>query len=108
MVVTFTHPSGITRQIKVGFSWTHFFFGAIPFLFRSQWKLFFIWVGITIVLFFFTFVPALIPSIVLCFIGNKLSAKDLLLSGYKPTDDAAWQSAKVEWGVADPLPNQVS
>ncbi len=36
MVVTLKNDAGLTRQVKVGFSWTAFFFGPFPFFFRGM------------------------------------------------------------------------
>ena len=36
MLVKFRNEMGINREVKVGFSWTSFFFGGFPFLFRGM------------------------------------------------------------------------
>ena len=35
MIVTMKNDAGLIRQVKIGFSWTAFFFGGIPFFFRG-------------------------------------------------------------------------
>lgn len=72
------------KQTKVGFSWTVFFFGGFPPLFRGDWK----WFLIMLVAGACTFGVA---NLVFCFIYNKLYINDLLASGYRPADKASSQ-----------------
>ena len=63
--ITFKHP--VTTEMKqapVGFSWTTFFFGLFPAMFRSDWK----WAGIQLLCAMFTWG---LSSIVFCFIYNS-------------------------------------
>lgn len=80
--IHFKHP--ITTEMKqapVGFSWTTFFFGIFPALFRSDWK----WAAIQLLCVFFTWG---LSSIVFCFIYNSLHIKDLVNKGFQATSIA--------------------
>ena len=62
------------KQVKVGFSWTTFFFGFWPALFRGDWKWFGIQLVIEIFLACFTYgLGAGIVGIVFSFFYNKWS-----------------------------------
>jgi len=81
MKVTLKHSqSGMVKEAPVGFSWTTFFFGFFPALFRGDIK----WAAIMFVVAFVTFG---ISWLVFPFIYNKLYIKGLLESGYVPADD---------------------
>ena len=78
------------KQVKVGFSWTTFFFGFWPALFRGDWKWFVIQLAIEIVLGCFTFgIGACIVGIIFSFFYNKLYINDLLEAGYVPNDKSS-------------------
>lgn len=78
------------KQVKVGFSWTTFFFGFWPALFRGDWKWFVIQLAIEIVLGCFTMgIGAGIVGIIFSFFYNKLYINDLLEAGYVPNDKAS-------------------
>ena len=68
--------TGQMRTAPLGFSWTTFFFGPFPMMFRGAWKWFFI-----------VLVTALITyglaNLVWMFIINRLHFNDLLKDGYK-------------------------
>ena len=70
------------KQTKVGFSWTVFFFGPFPALFRGDWK----WFLIILIANSFT---AGFSNLVFIFIYNKLYINDLLLQGFVPNDHAS-------------------
>lgn len=70
------------KQVKIGFSWTTFFFGWFPALFRGDWK----WMLIQLICSLFTFG---FSSLVFCFIYNKLYINDLLNAGYIPADESS-------------------
>ena len=75
--IMFENPhTGAIKEAPVGFSWTVFFFGFFPPLFRGDWK----WAVITFILAMITFG---LSSIVFMFIYNKLYIKDLIGSGFK-------------------------
>jgi hypothetical protein len=86
------NDAGIVRQVKVGFSWTAFFFGGMPFFFRGMH----IHGIIFVVLGLFTFG---ISNLILMFIINKQTAHYFLEHGYKPTGDG-WKEAGPQWGIA--------
>lgn len=78
------------KQVKTGFSWTTFFFGFWPALFRGDWKWFGIQLAIEIVLSCLTYgVGAGIVGIVFAFFYNKLYIDDLLSKGFVPSDEAS-------------------
>lgn len=75
--IMFENPNmGNIKEAPVGFSWTVFFFGFFPPLFRGDWK----WAIITFLL---AVITAGLSNIVFMFIYNKLYIKDLIASGYK-------------------------
>ncbi|HWI49942.1 MAG TPA: DUF2628 domain-containing protein [Rummeliibacillus sp.] len=88
MKVTLKNDSGLTKEVKIGFSWTTFFFGFIPALFRGDLK----WAAIMFILAAVAGVitagfGAWIPGLVFSFIYNKLYIKDLIEKGYGPIND---------------------
>ncbi len=72
------------KQVKVGFSWTVFFFGAFPALFRGDWKWFFI-------IFFANIFTAGLSNLVFIFIYNKVHITDLIAEGFIASDEASKQ-----------------
>ena len=75
--IMFENPhTGAIKEAPVGFSWTTFFFGFFPALFRGDWK----WAVIQLLLALITFG---LSWLVFVFIYNKLYIKDLIGSGYK-------------------------
>lgn len=77
--------------MKVGFSWTSFFFGGFPFFFRGMPAHGLGWLVLSVVTFG-------ISNLILCFIINKQTAIFYLENGYSPVGDG-WQYAATEWGV---------
>jgi hypothetical protein len=96
MMVNLKNEAGLVRQVKVGFSWTAFFFGGIPFFFRGMPGHGALW----ILLAMFT---CGISNLILCFLINKQTAHYYLERGYKPTGEG-WAVAGPKWGVAAPAP----
>jgi hypothetical protein len=80
MIVSFKNGAGLVRQVKVGFSWTSFFFGGLPFFFRGMPVHGIIWVILAICTFG-------ISNLVLMFIINKQTAHYYLEHGYKPVGE---------------------
>ena len=82
------NEAGVTKEVKVGFSWTTFFFGFFPALIRGDLK----WAAIMFItaaiagVFTFGF-GAWIPGIIFSFVYNKIFIKDLLEKGYRPADE---------------------
>lgn len=70
--------TGSIKTAPVGFSWTVFFFGFFPALFRSDFK----WFLIIILLGFCTFG---ISNLFFSFTYNKAYIKELIAAGYKAT-----------------------
>lgn len=69
------------KKAPVGFSWTVFFFGFFPPLFRGDW----IWFAVLLLLgLLFWWIPA----IVVAFFYNKLYIKSLFEKGYKIHDSS--------------------
>lgn len=75
--IYFEHPhTGAKKEAPVGFSWTTFFFGFFPALFRGDWK----W---AIIMFLLSVLTLGIAIIYFWFAYNKLYIKDLVGAGYK-------------------------
>ena len=85
MEVMMQHDSGIQKKVKMGFSWTVFFFGAFVPWFRGDLK----WFAI---MFLFSMlagsasdgIAGLLISIIFAFFYNKMYIKGLLVKGYRP------------------------
>ena len=73
--------TGQLKDVKVGFSWTMFFWGFWPCLFRGDWK----WCAITLLAQGFSF--GAFP-IVFAFLYNKLYINDMIANGWVPNSDA--------------------
>tara|TARA_B100000989_G_C19474190_1_gene442113 strand:+ start:942 stop:1250 length:309 start_codon:yes stop_codon:yes gene_type:complete len=85
---------GIIKIAPVGFSWTTFFFGPLPALFRGDIK----WGIIMILAAGVTFG---VSSLIFCFIYNKLFIQDLITKGYKvkSVEAGTIESAKAKLGI---------
>lgn len=87
------------KQAKVGFSWTTFFFGFWPALFRGDWKWFGIQLAIEIFLGCFTYgMGTGVVGIVFALFYNKLYINDLLAQGFVPSDESS-KKALVTSGI---------
>ena len=100
MLVNLENPNtNQFKQVKVGFSWTTFFFGFWPALFRGDWKWFGIQLVIEIFLGCFTYgIGAGVVGIVFAFFYNKLYINDLLAKGFVPSDEPS-KKALVSSGI---------
>ena len=90
MQVRLSNAAGVTKEVKLGFSWTTFFFGFFPALFRGdlKWATIMFVMGLLAGLFTFG-VGAWIPGIIFSFVYNKIYIKDLLEKGYLPADETS-------------------
>lgn len=81
MIISLRHKdNNLTKQAKIGFSWTVFFFGwIVPFV-RGDSK----WGVIMLLL---SFVTAGISNWVFVFIYNKIYLNELFEQGYIPADN---------------------
>lgn len=80
------------RNVKVGFSWTTFFFGFFPALFRGDWKWAAIGFLISLVVGSITMgFGVIVFDIIWAWVYNKLYTKDLISSGYEPSNQGANQ-----------------
>lgn len=72
------------KEIKLGFSWTMFFFGIFVPLFRGDWKWFLIILGVDVLL-TVTGLVFVMPFVMLglAFFYNKIYAKELHDKGYR-------------------------
>lgn len=78
--------SGVEKAAYYGFSWTSFFFGFWPALFRGDWLVFFGSIAIHVVLGLLTFgLGNIVFAIAMCFFYNGMHAKRLLTNGYEFT-----------------------
>lgn len=68
--------TGHIKEAPVGFSWTVFFFGFFPPLFRGDWK----W---AVIMFLLAMITMGLSGLVFMFIYNSLYIKDLVASGFK-------------------------
>ena len=80
--------NGLRKEVKVGFSWTVFFFGLFVPLFRGDLK----WAAImffgTILLGFATLgIGGAVLGIVMSFVYNKIYIKDLIKKGWNPVGE---------------------
>lgn len=85
MKVTLEHESGVKKDVKLGFSWTTFFFGLFVPLIRGDLK----WAGILLLLdllvgSFTMGIGAWVVNLIFAFVYNRLYVRDLVERGYKP------------------------
>lgn len=92
MNVSLQNGAGLIRQVKVGFSWTSFFFGGLPFFFRGMPVQGLIWVILSMVTFG-------LSNLYLMFVINKQTAHYYLEHGYVPVGPG-WDVAAPRWGIS--------
>lgn len=79
------------KHVKVGFSWTEFFWGFWPTILRADWKWFIIIVMADLCLGVFTWGGgSLFFNFIFGFFYNKLYINDLLNVGYEPIDKLSY------------------
>jgi hypothetical protein len=90
--------TGEIKNAPVGFSWTTFFFGFFPAIFRGDWK----WAAIMFVVAFFTIG---VGNIVFAFIYNKFYIKEQIYSnGFKVVSSAKGNLQRVSSNLGIELP----
>ena len=73
--LTLQHPqTGIIKTAPLGFSWTTLFFGALPALFRGDFKWFLIQALLSIFI---------LPTLIFPFVYNRIFLRQLLERGFK-------------------------
>ena len=88
MKVRLVNDANIAKEVKVGFSWTTFFFGLFVPLIRGDLKWAAIMFAIEAIVGAFTLgFGAGIIGIVFAFIYNKIYIKELLEKGYRPASE---------------------
>ena len=80
--------TGQVKQVKLGFSWTTFFFGFLVPLFRGDVKWFLIMLLLDVV------TAKLASFVVMDFMYNKIYINGLLEKGYIPADDNSANALK--------------
>jgi len=96
MYITLT-KAGMIKQIKVGFSWTTFFFGFFVPLFRGDLKWAAIFFVSAVSLSVFTAgIGGFVLSIVFAFIYNKLYIRDMLSAGWVASNEESTNTLKSE------------
>lgn len=90
MFVTLSNNyTGEVKSVKVGFSWTTFFFGFFPALLRGDFKWFAIIALIEVAAGSFTLgIGITLVTVIFAFIYNGLYIKDLLSRGFQPASSA--------------------
>lgn len=92
MKVALQNEVGLIREVKVGFSWTAFFFGGIPYFFRGIPTRGLLWIILSVI-------TCGVSNIFLMFLINKHTAQYYLEHGYKPIGEG-WEKAGPKWGVS--------
>ncbi|MCY6354727.1 DUF2628 domain-containing protein [Clostridium sp. ZS2-4] len=88
MKLKMKHDSGVSKEVKYGFSWTTFFFGFIVPLVRGDIKWALIMVTISVVVGVPTMgIGGFVSGIIFSFVYNKIYIKELLVKGYKPVTE---------------------
>ncbi|WP_338216159.1 SHOCT domain-containing protein [Companilactobacillus muriivasis] len=81
------------KDVKVGFSWTEFFWGFWPALFRGDWKWLVIILLVDLAFGVFTWGGgSFFFNLIFAFFYNKLYANDLLNAGFEPADDYSYNA----------------
>lgn len=78
--VTLMNKVGVTKEVKVGFSWTTFFFGGWVALFRGQW-------GEVVKWWLLNPITLGIWGLIQCWNANKKFVVEHLEKGYEPSTE---------------------
>lgn len=92
------------KQVKAGFSWTVFFWGFLPPLFRGDWKWLLIMLVLDIVGIFSFGIISAIANIMVSFLYNKFYLQDRINEGWVPCDEAS-KSIMLSRGISLPANN---
>jgi len=96
--IIFKNPqSGAMKEAPVGFSWTTFFFGFFPALFRGDWKY-------AAIQFLISMITMGLSNLVFCFIYNKLYIKDLIGAGFKAQSIGSGDLQFASMKIGMPIP----
>ena len=86
MKINLAHSTtGLQKRVKLGFSWTTFFFGFFPALLRGDLK----W---TLIMFLLMLVTFGLSGFYFIFAYNKIYIKGLMEKGFRPADDKSEQA----------------
>ncbi|WJJ55370.1 hypothetical protein QB910_000126 [Dabrowskivirus KKP3916] len=77
MKVNLKNSTGVVKRVKLGFSWTTFFFGGWVAMYRGQWGEFFKW-------FFLNPITLGIWGLMQCWTANNKTIVYLIEKGYTP------------------------
>jgi hypothetical protein len=89
-IVMMKHPgTGVSKKGFFGFSWTTFFFGGFPAIFRGE-------IGLGLVVMVVDIVTIGIGGLIWAFFYNKKYTTDLLERGYKFADSENKNSAAMK------------
>ncbi|MCM3749516.1 DUF2628 domain-containing protein [Paenibacillus pasadenensis] len=101
MHVQLINAAGAVKDVKVGFSWTTFFFGFFPALFRGDLKWAVImFIACAAVGFFTLGIGAWVPAIIFSFIYNQMYIKELMEKGYYPANEYAQHQLQAKGIIA--------
>jgi len=97
MRVQLINNANVMKEAKVGFSWTTFFFGFFPALFRGdlKWAIIMFIVAAAIGIFTLGF-GAWVVWLIFAFIYNKAYIRELLEKGYRPANEHSEQILKTK------------
>lgn len=94
MMICMKNTVGVTKQVKLGFSWTMLFFGLFVPLFRGDIK----WTLLSLLL---SIVTCGFAWLILPFVYNKSYIKGLLENGWLPADEIS-KNALIAKGLPVP------
>lgn len=96
MKIKLTNNAGITKECKLGFSWTMLFFGLLVPLFRGDGK----WAGLSLLI---SILTCGLGWLVFPFIYNKKYIETLLEKGYKTTTPEDRNALANKYGIIAPI-----